>query len=52
MKPALVGLAANLPSIAFALWAGVLCYDGKEGWGWFLCAAIICVHSWSEDKGE
>jgi hypothetical protein len=34
-------LAMNLLSIILALFAGVLCLRSKEGWGWFLFAAIL-----------
>ena len=45
------GIMENITIAAFALIAPVLCsaaagilaYQGKDGWGWFLFAAIVLV---------
>jgi hypothetical protein len=34
-------LAVNAVSITLVVFAGILCLRQKEGWGWFLFAAIL-----------
>lgn len=34
-------LLLNLPSIACVGFGGFLCYKEKDGWGWFLFAALM-----------
>jgi len=34
-------LALNLVSVTFAIIAGTLCFKQRDGWGWFLFAALI-----------
>ena len=34
-------LALNMVSVIFAIIAGILCLKQKEGWGWFLTAALL-----------
>lgn len=44
------GLVTNFASAVSALAAAYLAYHDKDGWGWFLLAAVI-LHSsveWSE----
>lgn len=31
----------NLIAISCVIIAGVLCYKGQDGWGWFLIAGVI-----------
>lgn len=41
MRDVAMVLIIQVPSATCALFAGKLCYDGKDGWGWFILAAII-----------
>lgn len=44
---------ANLATIIIASIAGFLCWNGNEGWGWFLIvAAIIAVVPASKEDKE
>ena len=43
MKFFLANLAVNLVSLSFAGFAVYLAVHSKDGWGWFLFAAIICA---------
>lgn len=44
MKTELLVLFGNIASITCAIAAGMLAYSGKDGWGWFLCAAcVLCA---------
>lgn len=38
-------LAVNAVSITLVIFAGILCLRQKEGWGWFLFAAILTFSS-------
>lgn len=50
MKHAAMLLISNLPSLAFTMWAGYLCLQGREGWGWFLLGGILAVRVWGGDN--
>lgn len=41
MKETLLLLIANISAMIATVFAGQLAYDGKDGWGWFLFAAIV-----------
>lgn len=45
MKLALLAVALNMLSLSFLAVAGYLAAHDKNGWGWFLFAAIICAVS-------
>lgn len=45
MKFFLANLSANLVALACVLFAGMLAYGGKGGWGWFLLAGVLCLGS-------
>lgn len=36
------GLFALAPVACF-VFAGILCFYGKDGWGWFLIAGVVCT---------
>lgn len=54
MKPAAFALAANLPSLAFVVAAGLIAWHGQDGWGWFILGAILTHSSlrWKSDDDE
>jgi len=50
MKMVGFAIMANIASVACALAAAFLAYQGKDGWGWFLFVAVILHGSveWKE----
>ncbi|MBB5762142.1 hypothetical protein HNR01_001762 [Methylorubrum rhodesianum] len=54
MKGAAFAFAANLPSLAFVIAAGLIAWHGQDGWGWFILGAILthCSVRWKTDDGE
>jgi hypothetical protein len=52
-KIAMLLFLANLGSLFCVLISGFLAYDGKDGWGWFLFAAIcLSVSSYRTKKTD
>lgn len=49
---ALLVLLANTPSIILAVSSGVLAFNGKDGWGWFIFGAFLCTVSVKTNKKE
>lgn len=45
-------LAVNILSIVLAAFAGILAWQQKEEWGWFLFAAILCQVSITTKEEE
>lgn len=45
-------LIANICAMLFAITSGVLAFYGKDGWGWFLIAAIMCCHTLKYKKDK
>jgi len=54
MKLAFLTVASNLVALACVLFAGKLCLEGKEGWGWFLFIALLtsCWYRTGDKKNE
>ena len=40
-SPEMIVILALLPLLACLIVAGVLCYKGREGWGWFLFVGFL-----------
>jgi len=45
MKFVLANLGINLVALACIGVSGYLAVNGKDGWGWFLFAALLCAGS-------
>ena len=43
MKDVFIVISCNLVAMAFAATAGILAYEQKPGWGWFMCFAALCA---------
>lgn len=40
-----------LPSVTCFVSAGVLCYQGRDGWGWFLVVGVLVSQTVRYRKG-
>lgn len=45
MSFAIATIAANLASLACVIFAGLLAYQERPGWGWFLFVGLLCAGS-------
>ena len=52
MKDILITLVCNVVSITAMLIAGILVYEGKPHWGWFLTSSIISICAYKSSKSE
>lgn len=52
MKDILIILATNISAMLATAFAGLLAYEGKDGWGWFLFVAILLTARFTYKQSE